>query len=357
MLEFVTENRSVWDRLKQETRPILLYGMGNGADKILDVFSEREITCTGVFASDGFVRGQTFRGYQVISYQEAKRRYGCFVIVLAFAVFRPDMLDRIEALSKEHTLYAPDVPVYGSELFTLDYLDKYEKEIQSVYQLLADNVSKRVFAHVINYKISGIPGWLRRIETDPADDCRQIFSPKPGEQYLDLGAYNGDSIRDFVSLAPDYERIIALEPDAKNFQKLSLWAEAAKLRNYAAYNMASWSHPCILPFQKRGGRCSALDRTGAAAVEADSIDHLLNHSPVTWIKMDVEGAETETLLGGAETLRRQAPKLCIAAYHRSGDFFRLPLLVKKLNPNYRLYLRHHPYIPAWETNLYCMVPK
>ena len=41
MLEFVTENRSVWDRLKQETRPILLYGMVNGAYKILDLFSER----------------------------------------------------------------------------------------------------------------------------------------------------------------------------------------------------------------------------------------------------------------------------------------------------------------------------
>ena len=148
MLDFVTENRSVWDRLKQETRPILLYRMGNGADKILNVFFEQGIACAGVFASDGFVRGQIFRGYQVISYQEAKRRYGCFVIVLAFAVFRPDMLERIEALSREHTLYAPDVPVYGSELFTLDYLDKHKKEIQSVYQLLADNVSKRVFTPI-----------------------------------------------------------------------------------------------------------------------------------------------------------------------------------------------------------------
>ncbi len=54
-----------------------------------------------------------------------------------------------------------------------------------------------------------------------------------------------------------------------------------------------------------------------------------------------------------KTLRLFAPKLNLAAYHRFEDIFRLPLLIKKLNPDYQIYLRHHPYIPAWDTNLYC----
>ena len=34
-MDFLTLEQSVWSRLKEETRPIVLYGMGDGADKIL----------------------------------------------------------------------------------------------------------------------------------------------------------------------------------------------------------------------------------------------------------------------------------------------------------------------------------
>ena len=76
--------------------------------------------------------------------------------------------------------------------------------------------------------------------------------------------------------------------------------------------------------------------------------------PPTLLKFDVEGAEEAALLGAQRLLAEYKPKLQVAAYHRSEDFFRLPLLIKRLNPEYRLYLRHHPYIPAWETNIYAV---
>ena len=57
MLEFVTEKQTVWEYLSRTEKPILLYGMGDGADKILRVFSDYGIVCSGIFASDEFVRG------------------------------------------------------------------------------------------------------------------------------------------------------------------------------------------------------------------------------------------------------------------------------------------------------------
>ena len=72
------------------------------------------------------------------------------------------------------------------------------------------------------------------------------------------------------------------------------------------------------------------------------------------IKMDVEGAERETLLGCRQMIARCQPALIVSCYHRNEDLFDLPLLVKKLYPGYRLFLRHHPYLPAWETNLYAV---
>ena len=64
----------------------------------------------------------------------------------------------------------------------------------------------------------------------------------------------------------------------------------------------------------------------------------------------------QAIAGAAQTIRQHRPKLNIAAYHKNEDFFQLPLLVHTLCPDYRLYLRHHPYVPAWDTNLYAVCP-
>ena len=37
-MDFLTLEQSVWPRLQEEKRPIVLYGMGDGADKILRQF-------------------------------------------------------------------------------------------------------------------------------------------------------------------------------------------------------------------------------------------------------------------------------------------------------------------------------
>lgn len=85
-----------------------------------------------------------------------------------------------------------------------------------------------------------------------------------------------------------------------------------------------------------------------------SVDALLQGKPVDYIKMDVEGAERETLLGCRQTIAAWKPQLSVAAYHRTGDLWELPLLVKELCPEYRLYLRRHKYVPAWEILLYAI---
>ena len=73
-----------------------------------------------------------------------------------------------------------------------------------------------------------------------------------------------------------------------------------------------------------------------------------------YIKYDVEGAETEALLGSREIIAKDAPALLVSAYHRSADLFRLPLLVHELNPDYKLYLRRMAGVPAWDINLYAV---
>ena len=104
-------------------------------------------------------------------------------------------------------------------------------------------------------------------------------------------------------------------------------------------------------FNDKAGRQSAVSSYGKPR-QARSVDSVLSGERADIIKMDVEGAEEEAINGACSTIRKYRPKLMISLYHRNRDIFYIPLMIKKLNPDYRLCIRHQPYIPAWETNLY-----
>ena len=155
MISFITEKQSCWERLKAEKRPIFIYGMGDGALKIMKVFKQMNITLSGIFASDDFVRGHSFEGYRVHKLSEIEEAVNDFVVVLAFAAGYQEIVDKIHAIAAKHTLYVPDVPVIGGGLFTYDYCVENQEKIAEVYAELADDYSRKVYANIINFKISG----------------------------------------------------------------------------------------------------------------------------------------------------------------------------------------------------------
>lgn len=122
-------------------------------------------------------------------------------MVIAFASELPEVINRFKALAAEHTVFAPHLPLYaGSEEVTNAWLEKYAGRLQNVYNKLADEQSRKVFANALNYKLSGRPEYLWQCETDRTKDLMQLFTFGKEERYLDLGAYDGDTVREFCSL-------------------------------------------------------------------------------------------------------------------------------------------------------------
>ena len=161
-------------------------------------------------------------------------------------------------------------------------------------------------------------------------------------------------MEEFIRHCPDYGRILAFEPDPKNFRKLK--SATAGLRDLYLVPKGSSSGEAELTFAARGGRNSSLADEGKKlrTLSMTSVDRELAGRRADYIKMDVEGAEEPTLLGCRETIAAWRPMLSVAAYHRSSDLFRLPRLIRELGPEYRLYLRRHKYVPAWEILIYAV---
>ena len=173
------------------------------------------------------------------------------------------------------------------------------------------------------------------------------------ENYLDLGAYNGDTIKEFLHFSGnEYGSITAVEPAPRNFKKLMEYTKS--MSNITLVNKGIWSGESTMGFAGKGGRNSYLLNAAQAKTDTVSVDEISKSESITYIKADIEGAESEMLDGAEITLKRVKPKLNIAAYHRIEDIFILPEKILEVNPEYKIYFRHHPYIPGWDTNFYCV---
>lgn len=344
----------IYEKLRRENHPVIIYGTGNGAEKLLHQLDAYKIPVAGVFASDGFVRERTFCGYKVESFSSLKSRLGECTVLLGFATDRSELLDRIKELSREvgGRLYVPEVPVFGNDIFTPQLLENRMGDVERLYDSLADDLSRKVLEGLIRFKITADPQELYNIETHRQEVYENIIKPEKGDVFVDAGAYDGDTAEEFMKYCPEFGRIYAIEPAPVNFRKLSCNPSLQK-DNITFINCAVSDKSGEMFFSEKGGRSPHLVNEGKVPVRVDTIPALLQETPHV-VKLDVEGAERETINGMAELIRKSAPTLMVSIYHKNEDFINLPLLVKDMQPDYKLYIRHHPYLPAWETNLYAV---
>ncbi len=337
----------LWSYLKNCEKPIVIYGTGNGADKVIDRLNADKTKISGIFASDGFKKGKIFRGFTVSAYSELAEKHPEMVIVMCFGSSIIEVIDNIKRLMQKHTVFVADVPVYGDNIFDLAFARENAEKIKAVYSLLNDELSKKVFENTILFKLTGKPHYLFEIET-PRSEVFSLLGLNDKENFLDLGAYNGDTVLEFTQNVKNYSAITALEPDSRNFRKLC--ENTSSLKNMLCINGAAGEFCGKSNISSQHGRGVNLG-AGNTEIDTFTIDALSKKNPPTFIKIDVEGAESGVLDGGKSTISALKPKMHIAVYHRSEDIFEIPLKIHKLCPTYKIFMRHHTYLPAWDTNI------
>lgn len=357
MIKTVFGTEELWSVLKESTLPILLYGTGDGADKILSVMEQKGIKASGFFASEGFVRDRYFHGSHVMSFPEAEEKYGDFTVLVAFGSSREEVIENVRNIANRHRLFVPDVPVCGKSLFDADfYLSSLDK-INEARTLLCDKRSVDVYDDIIRFKLSGKPKYLFSSECQE----EETFALLSGgySAYVDLGAYTGDTIKKAISRCPSIKRVCAFEPANKPFEKLSQYCASVPDVYFRLVRACAWDKTESLEIADGGGRGSHI--SSSASLSGAKTKTVLCTSPdeacdfdgeKLLIKYDVEGAEEKALFGSASLIKNNDTELAVSLYHKSEDIFSLILLTHGLMPNRKLYLRRLPGFPAWDINLF-----
>lgn len=339
----------LWEYLKTASKPIVLYGMGNGADKIIKILEDKNIPFEGVFASDGFVRNKSFHGFKISSLAELEAKFGDLIILLCFGSERPEVLEMIKGISARHELYAPDVPVIGDGLFDRSFVTLNAQRFRRIYSLLADDISRKTFENVVQFKLSGDINLLFGCAVDRNEPQRSFLNLTENECFFDLGAYNGDTALEFASLVKKHKNITAVEPDKKSFEKLV--RNTADLSDIRLVNAAVSDRVGTGLFDMKKGRNSSLGKSGVPT-ELITVDKLSEAIVPTLIKMDLEGGEKKAIVGAESTIKAHRPKLRIAAYHRNEDLISIPEQILNIRCDYKIYIRHFPALPAWDIDYF-----
>jgi len=216
-------------------------------------------------------------------------------------------------------------------------------KIEYTLNRLADDHSKAVFNAAMELWLRGEYIDANKTVTRGGYFPRDLIELGNEEVFVDCGAYTGDSVMQFAErVNGNYRAIYGYEADELNCEIANHFLALNNITNARVFNIGVYSSKTTLCFSNTDGEGNRIVREGGVTISADTLDNLLKDRPhpVTFLKMDIEGAEMDALLGANEIINTDAPKLAISAYHKLGDIWEIPYYIFNNFRDYKVYLRN-----------------
>ncbi len=216
---------------------------------------------------------------------------------------------------------------------------KNREKYEWVYDLLQDNVSKNQFYNILNFRNAYDLDYMRGFEDK---ERFQYFEPfldlkKHGESFVDIGGFDGYTTEEFIRRCPGYKQVLFFEPEEHNMQIAK--RRLADYDNIHYFPLGLSDRKQTLRFSNLGSSSKICDE-GEREIRVERLDELVD-SEMTFLKMDIEGAEKEAIEGARRLIENYHPRLAISVYHQKDDFWKIPETVLGIRSDYRLYLRHY----------------
>jgi len=369
-------------------RPVVIFGAGNLGRRVLQTLRSASITPRAFADNNPKLWGQAIDSIPILNPATAASTFGEQAIFV-IAVWHPAHSGGLRGIESQlrqlgcknivpfvHVLWS----FPGSTLphYLWDLPSKIEPEwgaIQQAHDLFEDEMSRAEFTAQVAFRLTGdfkalppiqnhpqyFPPFLARAHRERKgrgahgqgdQELSRAARSLPGagfarvlqECFVDCGAYDGDSLADFLGWSHgEFQKVIAFEPDPGCFVKLQEFTSRCpeSRRRIECRQLAVAAASGVVRFDATGQAGASISDSGSIEVKTVALDEALAGEEPTFIKMDIEGAEPDALRGARETIRRTRPILAICVYHQQNHLWRLPLLMKELLPEARFFLRSY----------------
>ncbi|MEZ3435961.1 MAG: FkbM family methyltransferase [Lachnospiraceae bacterium] len=242
------------------------------------------------------------------------------------------------------------LPVISSKKFLGEYqgeyifiTPKYKNEI--IYaQLIKAGISAE--------KIINVGRLQNELLKKQYFDLKFLKQAEDREVFLDIGGFDGMTSVYFSEWSQRNNFSYIFEPDVNNIRKCRDNLSNTSLK-YQIIPKGAWSEETKLHFQADADVSSKICDAGNTSISVTTIDKIMKNEKASFIKMDIEGAELQALIGAKQTISNYKPKLAISVYHKPEDIWEIPNIILQYNSSYKLYLRHYT-LTEYDTILYAL---
>lgn len=372
VIQYSRDNRlETLQRIKSSRSPLYIYGAGKAAKLRIKWLREYNVKIKGCLVDSCYYKpGMQLEGLEVYDLEKIKGQEKEYELFIGFENHKKakETVDSFGKIGK--TVYYIEDP-FKFRYMDYDFFLKNCDKFQSAYDLLSDDLSKKIFVAHLNSKIAAISDDIAAFQSkSPYGYDFDLMDLGENEIFVDCGAFDGDTIKEFIQYTKNqFDRIYAFEPDRENAAKLrnkvdsdkvfviekgtgkeqgmaGFYADASLFSNFV--DSSIWGD--------KTRRDLYGDSEEYIEVPITSLDEELAEIPVSIIKMDIEGSELDALVGAEKIIRSYHPKLAVCVYHKQEDLFAIINYIHTFDSDgkcYKYYLRHHS-DDVTETVLYAL---
>jgi len=339
---------------------VYIFGAGSSAKYVIDIFNNY-LNILGVIDNNPEKWGKRVHELLIYSPENIDKKS---MIIIASS-FQSDINNSliVRGFNKYNIMHFPLVDIIGAKHYDAKYILNNIIEINNIYDCLNDDKSKEIYDSILCYRCTGNLSYLNDINTPNEQYFPNIVNIKSHEVLYDLGAFDGDTVKDFIELIKKKKleqcKVVCFEPNSNN--SMLIKKKFHNNKNLQIYIEESVVSSCIdsFSFDDKGAetRYDENNSVTNSMVKSIDLDTYIDTSKIipTYIKMDVEGFEKEVIEGGVRCIMNYRPKLAISIYHKPSDIWLIPKIMISILDNYNFFIRHHSN-NINDTVLYC-IPK
>ncbi len=337
---------SIYNEMRKCEYPIYIWGNGSMAHVVYKKLQDEDIPVAGCFVNVNTQwQEQQETLLPCLTLQQLLEQEIPFVVVMGHGhielksqIQQETLVKYVYVIPNPYDYYLPESAVISQA---------FNGGLDEVYPYLVDKESRdNLWAYFVVHsdRYEKFYQKVRKIEGMFLPDVWQL---RESEVYYDIGAWNGDTVREFLAASNGkYEGIEAFEPDPEASK--ALIQSVSDVKNIHCHRMGLASTPGKMQLQGSGTQSAFMKNTDVGNIPVGRLDDVSRELlPPTLLKVGVPRLTLDILQGAKKLIREVKPRLILCVTWGEGnDLLNTIKCVKRLNSTYKLALRYRLLMPT-----------